>query len=168
MKRETGKISEYGKMLTEREQEQKNAISNLKKEREQIKAKIEQLQAQKDNPESLEDYKAVNREIEESKAYIDYLERKAAQAKAGGAITADEYNAIKAAAYSEIKAIQADAAPEIQKHLFEAVALMEKYTAEIAPLDSMVNKAGHLHAPNGYIGQSISRSQSKERFSDQA
>lgn len=139
-------VNKYTAFLNEKEQERKALINAGTKERAEIENRIKGLEERMENPNGIEDYKEAAQELRDSKQYLEYL--KTASSKVNqGILTETEYKELRENLLAEIREKQEKTAPEIQKKLFEVIALMDEYTAGVKEREDVINRAQALYSP---------------------
>jgi len=121
----------------------KDVIEKSKAEIRNTKAKIEHLESTITESDDIDDYKKTEQEIKDARVYLGFLESRQAKMSKSG-LTDDEYNSMCGDIRDEADILQEKYAPEIQKKLFEAVALMDRYADEASELEEVINKAYFL------------------------
>ena len=145
MKKNTIKAIE--EKLEAKKKEQRETIANYKAERARLTAKTESLEAKINNPESLDDYRDLKKELSETYEYIGFLDAKAKRVSNSN-LTDAEYREIRDELNREIKERQENSAPAIQTALYNLIDLMDAYSADINELEQLLDSANRLHTAN--------------------
>lgn len=123
-----------------------DALKKSTAEKRKLQSEISTLEAELKESEDLDAYKAKQQDLKDARACLEFIKTREAQMQ-GAVLSKEEKNDIMSALDEEIEIIQEKYAPEIRKKVLEAVELMDKYTAEIKPLEDMGNKALKLNDP---------------------
>ena len=125
----------------------KNRQATIRKLEEENKALRKSLETIHD----FEELKKAKATIKENEEHLQFLTEQRFKPE-GAAITEEQSRDFLSVIDAEAHTIQADAAPEIQKLLFAAVDLMDKYTAEVGDLSNLKNRVNTLRSPKGVFG----------------
>ena len=123
------------------------ALKQATAEKRKLQSEIDTLEAELKESEDLDAYKAKQQDLKDARACLEFIKTREAQMH-GAVLNNDEKKDIMNDLYDEMEIIQEKYAPDIKKKVLEAVELMDKYTAEIKPLEAMANKALKLNNPN--------------------
>lgn len=151
MNKETGEnsavLESINKKLDAKELEYTEKKRTAKAEEMRLTARIEELERMIEDSANLEEYKATALELKDCKQELNFISTMNKKSKDNKALTDEELKAIKKQIEEEIETIQAEAIPVIQEKFFELIELMDKYTEEIKPFDSVIYKAERLNNP---------------------
>jgi len=125
----------------------KNRQATIRKLEEENKALRKSLETIRD----FEELKKAKETIKENEEHLQFLIKQRSKPE-GANITEEQYRDFVSVIDAEAHTIQADAAPEIQKLLFAAIDLMDKYTAEVGDLSSLKNRVHTLRNANAVFG----------------
>lgn len=139
----SGIIENIKALLDAKEAELNEVKRKSKEEKATIENKIAELESALEMPETLEEYKSISEELKENRQYLRYLEAKKNTLE-NSAITKEERQAILKDLKKELLRIQEEAAPEMQKKLFEIVELMQEYDRKAKPIQDLANRAQSL------------------------
>lgn len=144
-------IESIKQTLDAKDAEYKKFVINGKTEIAKTEAKIKELEAKKEKPESLDDYKITSQELRDARDYLSYLHEKT-KSTTGSMLSSSEYKEMEKEIISEITEIQAEAAPEIEQAVMQAVNLMTAYNERIMDLTGIMDHAKRLYTPTLVIG----------------
>lgn len=123
------------------------ALRKSNAEKRKLQSEIDALEAELKEAEDLDAYKSKQQDLKDARACLEFIKNREAQMH-GAVLSNDEKKEIMNDLYDEMEIIQEKYAPDIRKKVLEAVELMDKYTAEIRPLEAMANKALKLNKPS--------------------
>ena len=119
-----------------------------------IRTLEEEIKALRKSLETIHDFEELKKAkatIKENEEHLQFLIEQRTKPE-GAAITEEQRRDFISVIDAEAHTIQADAAPEIQKLLFAAIDLMDKYTAEVGDLSGLKNRVHTLRNPNAVFG----------------
>jgi len=89
--------------------------------------------------DDIEVYKLKEQELKDARMFLGFLKSRRAKMNQSP-LTDDEYRSMTADIREELEILQDKYTPEIQKKLFEVIALMDRYADEADELEEVLNK----------------------------
>lgn len=144
-------IENIAKALDAKEKERREVLSNGRQELAELDIKIKELNAKLASPNNLDEYKDISQALRDAREYKTYLTTKINTAEKGKLLEEAEYKEIKGAIIEEVNAIQEETAPELEQAILKAVELMAQYNNRVLEVTRILDHAGRLYSPNGFI-----------------
>ena len=133
--------------LDELNEQYLNATVKSKADIKESEERIASLEEQIKNAQDITEYKKTQKAISDERECLNFLMDKKKKCESG--ILDDvEYKQITGEIKEEVEIIQEKYAPIIQKMLFDVIAKMDEYNAEIKVLEDTQYRAKYLHTPH--------------------
>ena len=136
-------ITDVTKRIEELEDKHKSDKATFKKESETARAKLYELEAEREEAETPSEYKRLSELIREQKDYIDFLEHKETVLTAP-TLSDDEFRVIQDALFGEVENLKDETAPKVYESLFPLLQIVEEYAQKIDVLNGFYSRAQSL------------------------
>ena len=141
------KIEQIKKTIESKESERDNLLRNGTHDLNEAQNKLSALQAKREASDNTEEYISLTREITDTEAGIEFLNRKLQQIKSG-LIEKSELKTINDSIEAEMVVLQDKTFSEFNAELMKLVSMMDKYADEAEELDKLKERAGILAYPS--------------------